>query len=90
MDEELLQKIEELAYLMMTPQQIGDLLDLNGDQVSMLSNRFCPIGKMYRKVLVQQARELHRQTLKLAQVGSPTATDEANKYLRDALIAIDY
>jgi len=45
---------------------------------------------MYRKVLAQQARGLHRQTLKLAQVGSPTATDEANKYLRDALIAIDY
>ncbi len=89
MEQELLQKAEKLARLLLTPQQIGNLLGLNGDEVAEFSNEFKPAGQMYRRVLAEQAKELHEKTLRLAQVGSPTAIDQANQWLRAALISIE-
>ncbi|MBR1651864.1 MAG: hypothetical protein IJ692_00565 [Alloprevotella sp.] len=89
MEPELLQKVEQLARLLLTPSQIGDLLDLNGDQVAQFQNPWSELGQLYRRVLAERARDLHEQTLRLAQVGSPTALDEANQYLRTAQIAIE-
>lgn len=74
----------------MTPQQISDLLGLNGDVLAQFTNPFSELGKMYRRIIAQRTKELHEKTLELANVGSPTAIDEANRYLRDAQVAIDY
>ena len=89
MEQELVQKIEQLAKLLLTPQQIGDLLDLSGDQVAAMQNPFCPAGKIYRRVLAERAKELHEKTLRLAEVGSPSALEEANAYLKTAQISIE-
>ena len=89
MEKELLQKIEPLAKLLLTPSQIGDLLELNGEEVAELQNPYKEAGKMYRRVLAEQARDLHEKTLRLADVGSPTAIDEANQWLRTAQISIE-
>ena len=89
MEKELLQKIEQLARLLLTPQQICDLLMLSGEELAQFNNPFCELGKLYRRVLAEKARDLHEKTLRLADVGSPTAIDEANRYLRDAQISID-
>lgn len=73
----------------MTPQQIGDLLGLNGEMVAEFTNPWSEVGRMYRRILAERALELHNKTLRLAEVGSPTAIDEANRYLRDAQIAVE-
>ena len=52
-------------------------------------NEFKPAGQMYRRVLAEQARDLHEKTLRLAQVGSPTAIEQANQWLRAAQISIE-
>ena len=89
MEKELLQKIEPLARLLLTPSQIGDLLELSGEEVAELQNQWSEVGRMYRRVLAERARDLHEKTLRLADVGSPTAIDEANQWLRTALISIE-
>ena len=89
MEQELLQEAEKLASLLLTPHQIGSLLGLNGEQVAEFFNEFKPAGQMYRRVLAEQARELHEKTLRLAQVGSPTAIEQANQWLRAAQISIE-
>ena len=89
MEKELLQKAEPLARLLLTPQQIGDLLDMSGEEVAEMQNPWSEAGKMYRRVLAEKSRDLHEKTLRLADVGSPTAIDEANQWLRTAQISIE-
>ena len=89
MEKELLQKIEPLAHLLLTPAQIGNLLGLSGEDVAEMQNPYREAGKMYRRVLAERARDLHEKTLRLADVGSPTAIDEANQWLRTAQISIE-
>lgn len=89
MEKELLQKAEPLARLLLTPSQIGDLLGLSGEEVAEFQNQWSEAGKMYRRVLAERARDLHEKTLRLADVGSPTAIDEANQWLRSAQISIE-
>lgn len=89
MEQELLQKAEKLARLLLTPQQIGSLLELSGDQVAEFQNEFRPLGIMYRRVLAERARDLHEKTMRLADVGSPTAIEAANEWLRTAQISIE-
>ena len=89
MEEELLQKIEKLARLLLTPEQIGDLLELSGEQVSDFKNPWSETGKRYRRVLAERARDLHEKTLRLAEVGSPTALESANHWLASAQISIE-
>ena len=64
----------------MTPQQIGSLLGLSGETVA---------EQLYRKVLAERARELHEKTLRLADVGSPTAIENAVTWLRQAINSIE-
>ena len=52
-------------------------------------NEFRPAGKMYRRVLAERARDLHEKTLRLADVGSPTAIEKASEWLRTAQISIE-
>lgn len=73
----------------MTPQQISSLLGLNGEQEAELFNSFKPAGQTYRRVLAEQAKELHEKTLRLAQVGSPTAIEQANEWLCAAQTSIE-
>lgn len=89
MEKELLLKIEELAKLLLTPEQIGDLLGLKNEQVSEIRNQFSEAGRLYRHVLAEKARDLHEKTLRLAEVGSPSALEDANAFLRKAQIAIE-
>lgn len=89
MEKELLQKAEPLARLLLTPSQIGDLLGLSGEEIAEFQNQWSEAGKMYRRVLAERARDLHEKTLRLADVGSPTAIDEANQWLRTAQISIE-
>ena len=89
MDKELLPRIEELANLLLTPSQIGDLLDLNGEQVAEFQNPWSETGKLYRKILAEKSRILHERILRLADVGSPSALEAANEYLRSCQIALD-
>lgn len=89
MEKELLQKVEDLARLLMTPQQISVLLGLNGEQEAEMMNPYSEAGRLYRRVLAEKARDLHEKTLRLADVGSPSALEDANAYLRAAQIAIE-
>lgn len=89
MEKELLQRIEPLARLLLTPSQIGDLLDLNGEQVAEFQNQWSDTGKMYRRILAERAKQLHEKTLMLADVGSPTAIEKANDWLNTAQISIE-
>ena len=89
MDQELLQKIEPLAQLLLTPSQIGDLLGLNGEQIAEFQNPWSEPGKLYRRVLAERARDLHEKTLRLAEVGSPSALEDANDFLKTAQISIE-
>ena len=89
MDEALLQKIEQLARLLLTPSEIGSLLGLNAEQVAALSNPWSDAGKMYRRILAERAKDLHEKTLRLADVGSPPALEKANEWLRSAQISIE-
>ena len=89
MEQELLHKIEPLARLLLTPAQIGALLGLTDAEVAEMQNPYKEAGKMYRRILAERARDLHEKTLRLADVGSPTAIDEANQWLRTAQISIE-
>ena len=89
MEKELLQKAEPLARLLLTPSQIGNLLGLSGEEIAEFQNQWSEAGRMYRRVLAERARDLHEKTLRLADVGSPTAIDEANQWLRTAQISIE-
>ena len=73
----------------MTPQQISVLLGLNGEQEAELINPYGEAGRLYRRVLAEKARDIHEKTLRLADVGSPSALEDANAYLRAAQIAIE-
>lgn len=73
----------------MTPSQIGDLLELSHEQVSELLNQWSEAGRLYRRVLAERTRDLHEKTLQLADVGSPSALEDANAFLRAAQIAIE-
>ena len=89
MEPELLKKIEDLAKLLLTPSQIGNLLGLNGEQVAEFGNQWSQVGQLYRRVLAEKAKDLHEKTLQLADIGSPSAVEEANKWLRSAIISIE-
>lgn len=75
--------------MLMTPEQIGDLLGLSGDEVAAFKNPWTEVGIAYRRVLAEKTLELHEKTLKLADVGSPTAIEKANEWLQSALISIE-
>lgn len=89
MEKELLQKIEYLARLLLTPDQIGALLDLKSEQIAQFQNPWSELGQLYRQVLAERARDLHEKTLRLAEIGSPSALEDANAYLRTAQISIE-
>ena len=78
-----------MARLLLTPQQIGALLMLKDEDVESFRNEYTPLGRMYRHVLAERARELHEKTLRLADVGSPTAIESANQWLTTAQISIE-
>ena len=73
----------------MTPQQIGSLLGLSGEQVNDICNEYTEAGRLYRKVLAERALDLHEKTLRLADVGSPTAIETAVTWLRQAMISLE-
>ena len=89
MEPELLKKIEDLAKLLLTPSQIGNLLGLSGEQVAEFGNQWSQVGQLYRRVLAEKAKNLHEKTLQLADIGSPSAVEEANNWLRSAIISIE-
>lgn len=89
MEKELLQQAEPLARLLLTPSQIGDLLGLSAEDVAEFANPWKDAGKMYRRVLAERARDLHEKTLKLADIGSPSAIESANNWLQTANISIE-
>lgn len=75
--------------MLLTPEQISALLGLNGEQEAEFSNPFSETGRMYRRVLAERAARLHEVTLRLAEVGSPSAIADANEFLRNAQTAIE-
>lgn len=85
----MLTQIEPLARLLLTPQQIGEILGLSDKEVDEFRNPWSETGKMYRKIIAEKAKELHEKTLRLTEVGSPTALEEANGWLRTAQISIE-
>ena len=78
-----------MARLLLTPAQIGDLMGLNGEQLAEFQNPWSDAGKMYRRILAERAKDLHEKTLRLADVGSPSALEDANAWLRTAQISIE-
>lgn len=88
MEKEYQQKIEQMARLLLTPQQIADILGLDFEAASRLSSQYSEEGRTYRRVVAEKAMELHEKTMALANVGSPTAMEEANAYLRSVMVAL--
>lgn len=89
MEPELLQKIEQLARLLLTPQQIGDLLGLDNEEVAAFTNPYSEVGMLYRKILAEQAKDIHAKTMQLASVGSPSALEQAADWLKSAMNSIE-
>lgn len=87
--EEMETKVEYLAMLLLTPEQIGSLLEFDEQTVAEFHNPYSRWGKIYRKCLARKAKDLHEQTMRLAMVGSPTAVDAANEWLRQAKNSIE-
>ncbi len=87
--EEMETKVEHLAMLLLTPEQIGSLLEFDEEKVSEFRNPFSPMGRLYRQCIARQAEMLHEQTMKLAMVGSPTAMEAAVDWLRQAQTSIE-
>ena len=87
--EEMETKVEHLAMLLLTPEQIGSLLEFDEEKVSEFRNPFSPMGRLYRQCIARQAEMLHEQTMKLAMVGSPTAMEAAVDWLRQAQNSIE-
>lgn len=75
--------------MLLTPDQIAAILGLNGEQEAEFTNPFCETGRMYRRVLAERAKRLHEVTLRLADIGSPSAIEDANAFLRAAQNAIE-
>ena len=76
---EQLQKVEELAKLLLTPSEIVALLGIEPKYAQLFEDEYTDVGRVYRKVLAEKAKELHEQTF-----GSPTAIETANEWLRQA------
>ena len=90
MEEELLlKKIEELALLLLTRQQVADILELDSWHAEQLANPYTPVGRVYRRALARKARDLHEKTLRLADVGAPSALQEAIGWLKTAILSAD-
>lgn len=78
-----------MAMILLSPEQIGSLLGFDEETISEFKNPYSPLGRLYRKCLAKRARELHDQTMKLALIGSPTALEAANLWLRQAQHSIE-
>ena len=78
-----------MARLLLTPQEIGSLLELSHEQQAEFQNPWSEAGKLYRRILAERAKDLHEKTLRLADVGSPSALEDANAWLRTAQISIE-
>ena len=89
MEKELLQEVERLARLLLTPSQIGALLGLNSEQLAEFQNPWSETGRLYRRILAEKAKDLHEKTLRLADVGSPSALEDANAWLKTAQISVE-
>lgn len=83
MSDEHLAQITEMAQALLTPEEIGCLLDLpNSDVYSMKSKPDSTIAKAYRKGRLLTKLELRKKIIQLAKMGSPQAEMLADKYLK--------
>ncbi len=80
----IIDSVAELAGDLTPPSEIAAILDIDPDILRLeLSCKSSPVRLAYFKAKAQTARQLRRQELEFARVGSPLAVQLTGLYLRD-------
>jgi phage antirepressor YoqD-like protein len=78
---EHIQKIEEMASLLMSITDIAALLNIAEIELrEMISDANSEISKAYKKGKAKTIYELRKQEIALAKIGSPMAVELAERY----------
>ena len=78
----MLDKITEMAAALMSPDEIGCLLDLEDRLIyQMLNKKDSPLAIAFKKGRLKTKLELRKKIIQLAKAGSPQAELLADKYL---------
>lgn len=89
-NQEIIDRIAQLAADLTPPSEIAALLDIDADVLrAELSVKSSPVRAAYMKAKAQTALMLRKQELEFARVGSPLAVQLTGSYLRDMSIDED-
>ena len=83
-NQDVLDRIAELAAALTPISEIAALLDLNEDMLRLaINDKSSPVRKVYFRAKAETAHKLRKQEIELAEVGSPLAVQLTSAYLRD-------
>lgn len=81
---EQLQQIKEMAAELMRPEHIALLIGVDQDELKRhIKHRGSPAYLAYETGKAETIRELRRQELKLAKLGSPLAVEMVHRFIVD-------
>lgn len=85
--QETIEKIKEFAGLLLTPDQISILLDIDAQQFkTTLRDTTNPITKAYNLGKTEIILEIRKQEIQLARLGSPMAVELFNNFILEQKI----
>ena len=83
-DQQMLDRIAELAGDLTPISEMAALLDINEDMLRLaINDKSSPVRRVYLKAKAETAHKLRKQETELAEVGSPLAVQLTSVYLRD-------
>lgn len=83
-DQQMLDRIAELAGDLTPISEMASLLDINEDMLRLaINDKSSPVRRVYLKAKADTAHKLRKQEIVLAEVGSPLAVQLTSVYLRD-------
>ena len=82
--EEQITKVKDLAYYFVPITDIATIIEVPAHELRKdIANTTSAVSIAYRQSKLSAKIILRKQEIKLAQLGSPTALDNADKYLMD-------
>ena len=83
-DQQMLDRIAELAGDLTPISEMAALLDINEDMLRLaINDKSSPVRRVYLKAKAETAHKLRKQEIVLTEVGSPLAVQLTSVYLRD-------
>ena len=83
-DQEMLDRIAELAAALTPISEMAALLDLNEEMLRLaINDKSSPVRRAYLRAKAETALKLRKQEIEFAEVGSPLAVQLTSAYLRD-------